>query len=74
MNFSVHFDAQTLARLHAAVERTGMTRNRLIVVAVQEWLTRNEDELWPEFLREHLTNPAPALDEPAADFEPWRPA
>ena len=42
MNFSVHIDEETLARVQAAVARVGMTRNRLIVTAVQEWLTRNE--------------------------------
>ena len=36
MNFSVHFDAQTVARLSAAVERVGLTRHRIIVRAVQE--------------------------------------
>ena len=38
MNFSVHFDADTVARLGAAVERTGLTRNRIIGEAVREWL------------------------------------
>ena len=36
MNFSVHIDEETLARVQAAVARVGMTRNRLIVTAVQE--------------------------------------
>ena len=38
MNFSVHFDEATLVRLSQAVERFGMTRNRIIVTAVQEGL------------------------------------
>lgn len=73
MNFSVHFDANTLARLNAVVERGGVTRNRIIVRAVQDWLTRHEDEIWPESLLEHLQNPAPDLDQGAVDFQPWRP-
>lgn len=74
MNFSVHFDAETLARLNTAVERGGVTRNRVIVRAVQEWLTRNEAEIWPDFLLEHLRNPAPDLDQGAVEFQLWKPA
>jgi predicted transcriptional regulator len=74
MNFSVHFDAQTVARLSAAVERVGLTRNRIIVRAVQEWLVKNEAEEWPEDLRDHWRNPAPELSAGPVEFEPWRPA
>lgn len=73
MNFSVHFDPETVARLTAAVERVGLTRNRIIVSAVKDWLMRNEALEWPEDLRDHWRNPAPELSAGPADFEPWRP-
>lgn len=72
MNFSVHIDEETLARLQAAVERTGLTRNRLIVLAIQEWLARNEARDWPERLAAHFRNPAPALESEALDLAAWR--
>lgn len=72
MNFSVHIDDATLARLSEAVERTGLTRNRLIVTAVQEWLARNEEKDWPEALKAHFRNPAPELTEDSLDFQAWR--
>lgn len=72
MNFSVHFDEATLERLNQAVERSGMTRNRIIVTAVQEWLARNEERDWPEALRAHFRNPAPELAEDTLDFQAWR--
>ncbi|MEQ1438164.1 ribbon-helix-helix protein, CopG family [Fontimonas sp. SYSU GA230001] len=74
MNFSVHFDEATLARLNQAVERSGMTRNRIIVTAVQEWLARNEERDWPDALRAHFRNPAPELTEDTLDFQAWRAA
>ncbi len=74
MNFSVHFDDETLARLQKAVAQAGITRNRIIVLAVQEWLARNEEREWPELLKEHFRNPAPALSEGTADFQPWAPS
>lgn len=67
MNFSVHFDDETLDRLTAAVRRTQLTRNRIIVRAVQEWLERNEEKDWPELLKAHFRNPAPELEAAAAD-------
>ena len=73
MNFSVHFDPETVARLNAAVERVGLTRNRIIVHAVKDWLVRNEALEWPEDLRDHWRNPAPELDELPVEFEPWQP-
>ena len=72
MNFSVHFDEATLERLNQAVERSGMTRNRIIVTAVQEWLARNEERDWPEALRAHFRNTAPELAEETLDFQAWR--
>lgn len=74
MNFSVHFDEATLERLNKAVERFGMTRNRLIVTAVQEWLARNEEKDWPDALKAHFRNPAPELTEETLDFQAWRAA
>jgi metal-responsive CopG/Arc/MetJ family transcriptional regulator len=59
MNFSVHIDEETLTQLAAAVQRTGQTRNRIICVAVQEWLARNAEKDWPESLKSHFANPAP---------------
>ena len=61
MNFSVHFDEATLERLTKAVGRSGLTRNRIIVKAVQEWLDSNEEGDWPRLLKEHFQNPAPDL-------------
>lgn len=72
MNFSVHIDDDTLAALGAAVERTGLTRNRIIVTAIQEWLQRNAEKDWPEALRAHFANPAPERIEDALDLEGWR--
>lgn len=72
MNFSVHFDEATVGRLKAAVERSGLTRNRIIMRAVQEWLDRNEEKDWPPVLREHFRNPAPELREEQVDAEAWR--
>jgi hypothetical protein len=69
MNFSVHFDEATLDRLNLAVERSGMTRNRIIVTAVQAWLAQNE-----ETLKAHFRNPAPELTEDTVDFQAWRSA
>lgn len=71
MNFSVHFDEPTLDRLAAAVERSGLTRNRIIVQAVREWLERNEEPGWPASLREHFRNPAPELGEEVLDVQAW---
>lgn len=73
MNFSVHFDDATVERLNKAVERVDLTRNRIIVKAVQEWLERNEEKDWPEALKNHFRNPAP--DQSASDFleaKAWR--
>lgn len=72
MNFSIHLDSDTLERLQAAVARTGLTRNRLIVTAVQEWLARNEEKDWPEALQAHFRNPAPELMEESLDVLAWR--
>ena len=72
MNFSVHFDDATVERLSKAVERAGVTRNRLISMAVQEWLARNEEKDWPEGLLAHLRNPAPELAQDTLDFQAWR--
>lgn len=74
MNFSVHIDDETLARLQAAVERVGLTRNRLIVTAVQEWLTRNEARDWPDALKNHFANPAPSLMDETLNVQKWRSA
>lgn len=74
MNFSVHFDDATLDRLNQAVERCGLTRNRIIVTAVQEWLARNDEKDWPEALMAHFRNPAPELTEESLDFQAWREA
>jgi hypothetical protein len=74
MNFSVHIDEDTLSRLQAAVERVGLTRNRIIVLAVQEWLARNEARDWPEALRAHFRNPAPELEDDTLDVQAWRSA
>lgn len=74
MNFSVHFDDATIERLNAAVGRVGLTRNRIIVMAVQDWLARNEEKDWPSALREHFRNPAPELAEEVLDTQAWRAA
>jgi len=73
MNFSLHIDDETLERLAQAVERTGLTRNRLIGQAIREWLQRHESLDWPEPLREHFRNPAPELAAGVVDFQPWKP-
>jgi metal-responsive CopG/Arc/MetJ family transcriptional regulator len=72
MNFSVHFDDATLERLNAAVKRSGLTRNRIISVAVQEWLARNEEKDWSASLKAHFRNPAPELAEETVEFQAWR--
>jgi len=72
MNFSVHFDEATVQRLNKAAERAGLARNRVIAMAVQEWLARNEEKDWPELLAAHFRNPAPELAQDALDFEAWR--
>lgn len=72
MNFSVHFDEATVERLNKAVERVGVTRNRLIGMAVQEWLARNEEKDWPDTLAAHFRNPAPELAQDTLDFQAWR--
>lgn len=74
MNFSVHFDADTITRLAAAVERTGLTRNRIIGEAVREWLARNEEPTWPAALAEHFRNPAPELAQETLDAGSWQDA
>lgn len=74
MNFSVHFDDATVDRLNKAVEQAGLSRNRLIVLAVQDWLARNEAKEWPELLQNHFRNPAPELAEDTLDFQAWRAA
>lgn len=72
MNFSIHVDESTLARLQAAVERVGLTRNRIIVLAIQDWLDRNEARDWPEALQAHFRNPAPELEDDTLDVAAWR--
>jgi hypothetical protein len=72
MNFSVHFDEVTLERLRAAVKRSGLTRNRIISLAVQEWLGRNEEKDWSAALKAHFRNPAPELAEQTLEFQGWR--
>ncbi|HEX4894821.1 MAG TPA: ribbon-helix-helix protein, CopG family [Solimonas sp.] len=74
MNFSVHFDEATIERLNKAVERAGLTRNRVIVRAVQDWLASNEEKDWPDSLKGHFRNPAPELAEETLDFQAWRSA
>lgn len=74
MNFSVHLDEETVARLNDAVARLGLTRNRIITLAVQEWLARNEERDWPALLKSHFGNPAPELAEETLDFQAWRQA
>lgn len=74
MNFSVHFDDETIARLNRAVARVGLTRNRVISLAVQEWLARNEEKDWPQALKHHFSNPAPELTEDVLEFQAWREA
>lgn len=71
MNFSVHLDDKTVARLSEAVKRLGLTRNRIIARAVQEWLDRNTARDWPEALQKHFRNPAPELAEEVLDLERW---
>jgi predicted TIM-barrel fold metal-dependent hydrolase len=51
-----------------------MTRNRIIVTAVQAWLAQNEEKDWPETLKAHFRNPAPELTEDTLDFQAWRSA
>lgn len=72
MNFSVHFDEATVQRLNKAAERVGLARNRVIAIAVQEWLARNEEKDWPELLAAHFRNPAPELAQETLDFQAWR--
>lgn len=72
MNFSVHFDEATVERLTAAVAGSGLTRNRIIVTAVQDWLARNEEKDWPPALAEHFRNPAPELAQDTLDTLAWR--
>lgn len=72
MNFSVHFDDETIAALTAAVARSGIPRNRIIGVAVREWLERNAERDWPAALRAHFRNPAPELAEQVLELEAWR--
>ena len=72
MNFSVHFDEATIARLNAAVKRLALTRNRIIMLAVQEWLSRNEEKDWSPALKAHFRNPAPELAEETLEFQGWR--
>lgn len=74
MNFSVHLDDDTIEALRAAVARTGLTRNRIIGLAVQEWLARNAEKDWPASLREHFGNPAPELAHETVDAQAWRAA
>ncbi|WP_020650423.1 hypothetical protein [Solimonas variicoloris] len=74
MNFSVHFDDETIERLNRAVARVGLTRNRVITLAVQDWLARNEEKDWPAVLKSHFGNPAPELTEETLDFQAWREA
>lgn len=74
MNFSVHFDEATVTQLSAAVTRVGLTRNRIIATAVQEWLARNAEKDWPPALQQHFRNPAPELAQESLDTEGWRAA
>ncbi len=71
MNFSLHLDDRTLERLNRAVQATGVTRNRLIGRAVQEWLDRHEAAQWPDAVAEHLRNPSGVAGLGAPAFRPW---
>jgi hypothetical protein len=72
MNFSVHFDEETVAELTAAVARSGLARNRIIGLAVREWLARNAERDWPGALAAHFRNPAPELAAETVDPQSWR--
>jgi len=72
MNFSVHFDDALLERLNAAVKRSGITRNRIISLAVADWLVRNDEKDWSASLKSHFRNPAPELAEETLEFQGWR--
>ncbi|MFT4046079.1 MAG: CopG family transcriptional regulator [Solimonas sp.] len=74
MNFSVHFDDDTVGRLNQAAARLGLTRNRVITLAVQDWLASHEEKDWPAALKSHFSNPAPELAEETLDFQAWREA
>ena len=74
MNFSIHLDDACIARLSEAVERTGLSRNRLIAQAVREWLERNEESQWPPVLAQHFRNPAPELAQETLDAGQWQDA
>ena len=74
MNFSVHFDDDTVERLNRAAARVGLARNRVITLAVQDWLAHNEEKDWPALLKGHFANPAPELAEETLDFQAWRDA
>ncbi|WP_028079035.1 ribbon-helix-helix protein, CopG family [Solimonas soli] len=74
MNFSVHLDDETVDRLNQAAARVGLTRNRVITLAVQDWLAHNEEKDWPAALKRHFGNPAPELAEDTLDFQAWREA
>ena len=47
---------------------------RLDETAQARWLARNEARDWPESLRGHFRNPAPALDDDTLDVQAWRQA
>jgi predicted transcriptional regulator len=72
MNFSVHFDDALLERLNAAAKRSGITRNRIISLAVADWLARNDEKDWSASLKAHFRNPAPELAEETLEFQAWR--
>ena len=72
MNFSVHFDDALLERLNAAAKRAGLTRNRIISLAVAGWLAQNDEKDWSAGLKAHFRNPAPELAEETIEFQGWR--
>ena len=57
MNFSIHIDDETAARLKREAARKKRTRNALITEAVKQWLERAQRSEWPEELQDFEGTP-----------------
>ena len=76
MNFSIHLDNATQARLDAVVQSTKRPRSAIVREAVLAWLDKGQavqtDNGWGPLVMEHFNNPDPEAKDLMPPFESYR--